>query len=81
MTHAANPIDVWILVFPNFLLLDATGPAQVFASANDEAVDAGLAPPYRVRIAAPGGRRRTSLEREVSACALGWDLGARPRAG
>lgn len=55
MTHAASPIDVWILVFPNFLLLDATGPAQVFASANDEAVDAGLPPPYRVRIAAPGG--------------------------
>lgn len=55
MTHAASPIDVWILVFPNFLLLDATGPAQVFASANDEAVDAGVAPPYRVHIAAPGG--------------------------
>ncbi len=55
MTHAASPIDVWILVFPDFLLLDATGPAQVFASANDEAADAGLPPPYRVRIAAPGG--------------------------
>ena len=55
MTHAASPIDVWILVFPNFLLLDATGPAQVFASANDEAVDAGLPPPYRVHIAAPDG--------------------------
>ena len=55
MTHAASTIDVWILVFQNFLLLDATGPAQVFASANDEAVDAGLPPPYRVRIAAPGG--------------------------
>lgn len=55
MTYTASPIDVWILVFPNFLLLDATGPAQVFASANDEAVDAGLPPPYRVRIAAPRG--------------------------
>ena len=55
MTQAHHPIDVWIVVFPNFLLLDATGPVQVFSSANDEAVDAGLPPPYRVRIAAPGG--------------------------
>jgi len=55
MTQAHHPIDVWIVVVPNFLLLDATGPVQVFSSANDEAVDAGLPPPYRVRIAAPGG--------------------------
>lgn len=53
MTHAAAPIDVWIVVFPHFLLLDATGPVQVFSSANDEAVDAGLPAPYRIRIAAP----------------------------
>lgn len=55
MTYAAHLIDVWIVVFPNFLLLDATGPVQVFSSANDEAVDAGLPAPYRIRIAAPGG--------------------------
>ncbi len=55
MTHAAAPIDVWIVVFPHFLLLDATGPVQVFSSANDEAVDAGLPAPYRIRIAAPAG--------------------------
>jgi len=55
MTQAHHPIDVWIVVFPNFLLLDATGPVQVFSSANDEAIDAGLPAPYRVRIAAPGG--------------------------
>jgi transcriptional regulator GlxA family with amidase domain len=51
----APPIDIWILVFPDFLLLDATGPIQVFSSANDEARDAGLAPPYRIRLIAPGG--------------------------
>ena len=55
MTQAHHPINVWIVVFPNFLLLDATGPVQVFSSANDEAVDAGLPAPYRVRIAAPNG--------------------------
>ncbi|MGZ5182833.1 MAG: GlxA family transcriptional regulator [Ramlibacter sp.] len=51
----APPIDIWLLVFPQFLLLDATGPAQVFSTANDEARDAGLAPPYRIRILAAGG--------------------------
>jgi transcriptional regulator GlxA family with amidase domain len=49
------PVDIWLLVFPNFLLLDATGPAQVFSTANDEARDAGLPPPYRIRLVAAGG--------------------------
>lgn len=51
----ATPADIWLLVFPGFLLLDATGPIQVFASANDEARDAGLAPPYRIHLVARGG--------------------------
>lgn len=55
MTPSCLPIDVWVLVFPHFLLLDATGPVQVFSTANDEAADAGLPPPYRVRVATPGG--------------------------
>ena len=46
-------IDIWVLVFPGFLLLDATGPAQVFSTANDEARDLGLAEPYRIRIISP----------------------------
>jgi transcriptional regulator GlxA family with amidase domain len=54
-TMPSSPIDVWILVYPGFLLLDATGPIQVFSSANDEACDAGLAPPYRIALIAPGG--------------------------
>jgi transcriptional regulator GlxA family with amidase domain len=48
-------IDIWVLVFPDFLLLDATGPIQVFSSANDAARDAGLPPPYRIHLIAPGG--------------------------
>jgi transcriptional regulator GlxA family with amidase domain len=52
---AATTIDIWVLVFPNFLLLDATGPIQVFSTANDEARDAGLPPPYRIHLIAPGG--------------------------
>ncbi|WP_426104364.1 GlxA family transcriptional regulator [Massilia sp. TSP1-1-2] len=52
---AAAPIDIWLLVFPHFLLLDATGPAQVFSTANDEARDAGRPLPYRIHLIAPGG--------------------------
>lgn len=48
-------IDIWLLVFPNFMLLDATGPVQVFSTANDEARDAGRAPPYRLHLVADGG--------------------------
>ena len=50
-----KPIDIWLLVYPGFVLLDATGPAQVFSTANDEARDAGLQEPYRIRMIAPGG--------------------------
>lgn len=50
-----KPIDIWLFVFPGFVLLDATGPAQVFSTANDEARDAGLPEPYRIRMIAPGG--------------------------
>lgn len=51
----SSPIDIWLLVFPGFVLLDATGPLQVFASANDDARDAGQPPPYRIHVIAPGG--------------------------
>ncbi|NHZ42812.1 GlxA family transcriptional regulator [Massilia aquatica] len=55
MNASTATIDIWLLVFPDFLLLDATGPVQVFSSANDEARDAGLAPPYRLHLVAAGG--------------------------
>ncbi len=54
-TPPATPVDIWILVVPDFLLLDATGPIQVFSSANDEARDAGRPLPYRIEVIAPGG--------------------------
>lgn len=52
---AHKPINVWILVYPDFLLLDATGPAQVFSTANDDARDAGLPEPYRVVLVSRAG--------------------------
>lgn len=55
-TAQNSPANVWVLVFPGFLLLDATGPVQVFSTANDDARDAGQPPPYRIRmISADGG--------------------------
>ncbi|NML62983.1 helix-turn-helix domain-containing protein [Massilia sp. RP-1-19] len=53
--NTSLPIDVWVRVFPNFLLLDATGPIQVFSTANDEARDSGLTAPYRIHLIAAGG--------------------------
>ncbi|MGO9422369.1 GlxA family transcriptional regulator [Roseiarcus sp.] len=47
---------VEILAYPAVQLLDVTGPLQVFASANDFMAKAGEAPPYEIRIVAPGGR-------------------------
>jgi len=56
----AAVIDIWVLVFPGFVLLDATGPVQVFSTANDEARDAGRPEPYRIRMISPGGGAVTS---------------------
>lgn len=50
-----KPIDIWVLVFPHFLLLDATGPVQVFSTANDDARDTGLVEPYRIRVVSKEG--------------------------
>jgi transcriptional regulator GlxA family with amidase domain len=66
-----KPIPIWLLVYPGFLLLDATGPAQVFSTANDEARDAGLPPPYQINmIAAKSGLVTSSAGIAVQAAAL-----------
>ncbi len=53
-----------MLVYPRVQLLDATGPLQVFASANDLVVEtetgAGKVPPYALRMVAPGGAAVTA---------------------
>ena len=62
----SGPTLVWILVFPDFLLLDAAGPAQVFSTANDEARDSGAPTPYKiVFISARGGAVMSSSGVEV----------------
>ena len=48
------PRAIEILAFPSVQLLDVSGPLQVFATANDIAVQAGGAPPYAPRVVARG---------------------------
>lgn len=56
---AMTSTKVWIVVYPQFQLLDAMGPAQVFASANDVMQDAAAAgdcaPLYDISLVSPGG--------------------------
>jgi transcriptional regulator GlxA family with amidase domain len=51
--NSARAVEV--LAYPSVQLLDVTGPLQVFASANDFMEKAGEAPPYAIRLVAPGG--------------------------
>ena len=44
-----------IIVFPSVQILDVTGPLQVFATANDAAVERGGDPPYALHVLANGG--------------------------
>jgi len=51
---------VELLAFPLVQLLDVTGPLQVFASANDLALEAGGRPPYDLKVVARGGAQVTA---------------------
>ncbi len=59
-----------ILAFPDVQLLDVAGPLQVFASANVWAVEAGLPPPYRVRVIARSSPVMTNSGVALIAAAL-----------
>ncbi len=73
------PIHIWVLVFPDFLLLDATGPVQVFSTANDDARDAGVPEPYRIRLVSKSGGAVRSCS-GVSVLTQKWPRGAMPGA-
>ena len=51
---------VELLAFPLVQLLDVTGPAQVFASANDIVLASGGPPPYKLKVVAQGGTQVTA---------------------
>lgn len=50
-----DPHPVRVLVFPDFLLLDATGPVQVFSTGNDESFDRGGGTPYTIELVSLAG--------------------------
>lgn len=52
---AADAKRIAIIVYPGVTLLDATGPAQVFSSANDILRRAGREMPYQLLLASPLG--------------------------
>jgi len=63
------PHRVLLLVFPDFQLLDATGPAEVFAAV-DEHLPSAARPAYRLEAISPGGglvRSSTGLELATTA--------------
>jgi transcriptional regulator GlxA family with amidase domain len=49
-----------VLAYPAVQLLDVTGPLQVFATANEQIVEAGGAPPYILRVVAKDRARVTA---------------------
>ena len=51
----ATPARVLILAYPDVLLLDVAGPAQVFEQANDLAREAGRPGPYRIELRSLAG--------------------------
>ena len=51
---------VELLTFPLVQLLDVTGPAQVFASANEFVLESGGRPPYELKVVAQGGAQVTA---------------------
>lgn len=51
-TARASTRVIEVLVYPSVQLLDVTGPLQVFATANEQIVEAGGAPPYALRVVA-----------------------------
>ena len=50
-----QPRRVYVLVFPEFVLLDASGPIQVFATTNTQANDMGLPQVYEIQAISENG--------------------------
>lgn len=67
------PHTILVIVFPGFLLLDAAGPLQVFAMADQEAAKAKLTTRYRLRTVSTTGGLITS------SCGLPVQTEALPR--
>jgi transcriptional regulator GlxA family with amidase domain len=58
--HGQAPRVIEVLAFPDVQLLDVTGPLQVFATANEQIVQAGGAPPYALKVVAKDSAQVTA---------------------
>lgn len=50
-----SPHVLFVLLYPGFVLLDATGPIQVLATTNQQCRDEGRAEPYQIRLISEHG--------------------------
>lgn len=55
ITPRQTATPLWLVVFPEFQLLDASGPAQVFATANDESAELSQGAPYALHLGSLAG--------------------------
>lgn len=70
-TTSEPKIDVIMVIFPGFLLLDAAGPLQAFAMADQEAARGSVGPRYRLRtVSVQGGLVSSSCGLEVQTSPL-----------
>jgi len=60
-------IDVVFIVLPDTLLLDLAGPAEAFRLANQQLVQRGTAPAFRLRYAGPRAEASTSVGATLAA--------------
>lgn len=75
MNTARTPHRIGIVVFPDCQIVDATGPAGVFGSANAHMETLGQSAPYELKLIAPKkGAVRTSCGVSVFADAAASDL-------
>ena len=75
MNTARTPHRIGIVVFPACQIVDATGPAGVFGSANAHMETLGQSAPYELKLIAPkNGAVRTSCGVSVFADAAASDL-------
>src|SRR5665213_2114736 len=77
--HATRIVEV--LAYPSVQLLDVTGPLQVFATANDQVMQAGGTAPYDLRVVAKAGKTGEGAHGVTASAGLGIATRPLPRMG
>ncbi len=74
MRRGSSVRVIEMLAYPAVQLLDVTGPLQVFATANEQIVEAGGTPPYALRVVAQRSRACDGVLRigDCNGAAAAW---------